>query len=702
MKTIVEEIIAGRKLTIETGRMARQAHGAVYVQYGGSAVLVAACSEPASRDMGFFPLTIEYRERTYAAGKIPGGFFKREGRPSEKEILTARLIDRPLRPLFPEGFKDETQVYCLVLSSDGENDPNLLGMVGGSAALMISDIPWDGPVSAIRAGRVNGEIILNPTVAQMEESDLELVVAVQGKDVVMLEGHCSELSEEVIADAIAMAAEEAAKINDLQIKLQQIVGREKKEFQAPVLPEGLYEIVYEILSEEMSKVYGKGNKENMAAAVNASKERAEAAVAEKFGLEEGTEEHSEYAAHTSAAIYRAEKEYVRSRLLTDGVRYDGRARTEVRNIECEVGVLPRTHGSALFTRGETQSLCASTLGGDRDEQRIDDLMGEYKKNFMLHYNFPSFSVGEVRPVRGPGRREIGHGHLAETAVKEIIPEEFPYTVRVVSDILESNGSSSQATICGASLCLMDAGVPVKSHVAGIALGLITDGERSIVLSDIAGVEDHLGDMDLKIAGTVKGVNAIQMDLKVEGVSQELLAGAFRQARENRLHIIEKMNACIDKPREELSQYAPRIITMQIEKDKIGKLIGPGGKNIRYVTEESGAEINIDDDGTVTILTNDGEKADKALHLIDQFVGVPKIGKIYEGTVVSIQTFGAFVEIMPGTDGLVHISNISNERISDVSSVLKRGQKVMVKVNKIRDDGKIDLIMKDIDQNGTAE
>ncbi len=692
-------MIAGRKLTIETGRMAKQAHGAVYVQYGESAVLVAACSAPAFRDMGFFPLTIEYRERTYAAGKIPGGFFKREGRPSEKEVLTARLIDRPIRPLFPDGFKDETQVYCLVLSSDGENDPNLLGLIGGSAALMISDIPWEGPVSAIRVGRVNGEIVLNPTVEQMEESELELVVAVKGRDVVMLEGHCDELSEEVIAEAISQAAEEAARINDLQLKLQEIAGREKKQFEVPVLPEGLYEAVYEIVSDELSKAYGQGNKDNMGAAMENSKERAAEAVPAKFDVEP---DDAEYAGYIKSAIYKAEKEYVRSRLLSDGIRYDGRKRTEVRDIHCEVGVLPRTHGSALFTRGETQSLCATTLGGDRDEQRIDALLGEYKKSFMLHYNFPSFSVGEVRPVRGPGRREIGHGHLAETAVEGIIPSEFPYTVRVVSDILESNGSSSQATICGASLCLMDAGVPVKGHVAGIALGLITDGERSIVLSDIAGVEDHLGDMDLKIAGTSNGVNAIQMDLKVEGVSQELLVGAFLQAKENRLHILDKMNACIDKPREELSQYAPRIITMQIDREKIGKLIGPGGKNIRFVTEESGAEINIDDDGTVTILTNDGDKADHALQLIDGFVGVPKIGKVYEGTVVSIQTFGAFVEIMPGTDGLVHISNISKERVNDVASVLKRGQKVRVKVNKIRDDGKIDLNMKDVDQDGHKE
>ncbi len=698
MKTIVEEMIAGRKLTIETGRMAKQAHGSVYIQYGDSSVLVAACSEPASRDMGFFPLTIEYRERTYAAGKIPGGFFKREGRPSEKEVLTARLIDRPIRPLFAPGFRDETQVYCLVLSSDGENDPNLLGLIGGSAALMLSDIPWEGPVSAIRVGRVNGEIVLNPTVTQMEESDLELVVAVRGREVVMLEGNSKELSEEIIAEAISMAAAEASKINDLQLKIQKIAGREKKQVEVPVVPEGLYETVYEIVAEELSGAYGHGNKENMAAAMENSKQRAAEAVPGKFGVEPDDPEYMKY---TREAIQKAEKEYVRSRLLSDGIRYDGRHRTEVRDIHCEVGVLPRTHGSALFTRGETQALCATTLGGDRDEQRIDALLGEYKKNFMLHYNFPSFSVGEVRPVRGPGRREIGHGHLAETALKSSIPGEFPYTVRVVSDILESNGSSSQATICGASLSLMDAGVPVKEHVAGIALGLVTDGERSIVLSDIAGVEDHLGDMDLKIAGTSRGVNAIQMDLKVEGVSQELLVSAFQQARENRLHILGKMNECISSPREELSEYAPRIITMQIDRDKIGKLIGPGGKNIRYITEESGAEINIDDDGTVTILTNDGEKAEHALQLIDGFVGTPKIGKVYEGTVVSIQTFGAFVEIMPGTDGLLHISNISKERVSDVSTVLKRGQRVRVKVNKIRDDGKIDLIMKDVDQAGEA-
>ncbi|MCD4707448.1 MAG: polyribonucleotide nucleotidyltransferase [Candidatus Sabulitectum sp.] len=699
MKTIVEEMIAGRKLSIETGRMAKQAHGSVYIQYGDSAVLVAACSEPATRDLGFFPLTIEYRERTYAAGKIPGGFFKREGRPSEKEVLTARLIDRPLRPLFPEGFKDETQVYCLVLSSDGVNDPNLLGLIGGSAALMISNIPWDGPVSAIRVGRVDGEIVLNPTVEQLEESDLELVVAVKDRDVVMLEGHCDELSEDIIAEAIKIAATEAAKINDLQLKLQQLVGVAKKEVVIPELPEGLYDIVLTIMSEELGAVYGRGNKENMAAALANTRERSAVIAAEKFDVET---DDAEWKGYIKKAVYKAEKEYVRSRLLTDGIRYDGRERTEVRDIACEVGILPRTHGSALFTRGETQALVTTTLGGDRDEQRIDALLGEYKKNFMLHYNFPSFSVGEVRPVRGPGRREIGHGHLAETAIESVIPEDFQYTVRVVSDILESNGSSSQATVCGASLCLMDAGVPIKSNVAGIALGLITDGERSIVLSDIAGVEDHLGDMDLKIAGTTKGVNAIQMDLKVEGVSQELLVGAFNQARENRLLILKSMDACIDRPREELSQYAPRIITVQIDKEKIGKLIGPGGKNIRFVTEESGAEINIDDTGMVTILTNDGEKADHALKLIDQFVGTAKIGKIYEGTVVSIQTFGAFVEIMPGTDGLVHISNISKERVNDVSDVLKRGQKVRVKVNKIRDDGKIDLNMKDVDQTGDSE
>ncbi len=698
MKTVVEEQICGRKLSLETGRMAKQAGGAVYVQYGDSSVLVAACAQPMSYDPGFFPLTIEYRERSYAAGKIPGGFFKREGRPSEKEVLTARLIDRPLRPLFPEGFKDEVQVYCLVLSSDDENDPSLLGMIGSSAALLISDIPWDGPVSSVRVGRVDGEIVLNPTTSQLELSDLDLVVACRGDEVVMLEGSSSQLSEEVMATAIRMGAAEASRINALQLRLRELAGKTRRTFQATAMPEGLYERVYPIVAGEIQKHYGHGGKEDMSGAM----QKAMAVLTDPEGEFASEAAENNWQDHVLKAAHKAEKDYYRSRLLGDGVRYDGRSRSDVRNITCEIGVLPRTHGSALFTRGETQALVAATLGGSRDEQRVDALMGEYFKSFMLHYNFPSFSVGEVKPIRGPGRREIGHGHLAETAIKAVIPEDFNYTIRVVSDILESNGSSSQATVCGASLCLMDAGVPLTGHVAGVALGLVTDGSRSIILSDIAGAEDHLGDMDLKIAGTSKGITAIQMDLKVEGVSQELLTEAFLQARENRLHILSRMAECIDKPREDLSPHAPRIITMQIDRDKIGKLIGPGGKNIRAITEESGAEININDDGIVTILTNDGNRAKKAVKMVEACVGVPKEGKIYEGTVSSIQAFGAFVEIMPGVDGLLHISQISDKRVTEVKDVLRRGQQVRVKVTKVRDDGKIDLTMKNLEENPEEE
>jgi polyribonucleotide nucleotidyltransferase len=698
MKTVVEELICGRKLTLETGRMAKQAGGAVYVQYGESAVLVAACASPMKFDPGFFPLTIEYRERSYAAGKIPGGFFKREGRPSEKEVLTARLIDRPLRPLFADGFKEEVQVYCLVLSSDDENDPALLGMIGSSAALMISDIPWDGPVSSVRVGRVEGEIVLNPTNAQLELSDLDLIVACRGDEVVMLEGSAHELSEDVIALAIEMGAAEAARINALQIRLVELAGKPKREFEATALPEGLYERVYPVVSRELDRFYGTGGKDEMSGALKAAMNALEDPEGEFFA----EAEDNQWQDHVRKAAYKAEKDYYRSRLLGDGVRYDGRGRNDVRQITCEIGVLPRVHGSALFTRGETQALVAATLGGSRDEQRVDALMGEYFKSFMLHYNFPSFSVGEVKPIRGPGRREIGHGHLAETAVRVMIPEEFNYTIRVVSDILESNGSSSQATVCGASLCLMDAGVPLKRHVAGVALGLVTDGQKSMVLSDIAGAEDHLGDMDLKIAGTTEGITAIQMDLKVEGVGQKLLADAFLQARENRLYILESMNQCIDQARDDLSPHAPRIITMKIDRDRIGKLIGPGGKNIRAITEESGAEINIEDDGTVTILTNDGNKANKAVKMVEACVGVPKEGKIYEGTVSSIQAFGAFVEIMPGIDGLLHISQISEKRVTEVKDVLRRGQQVRVRVTKVREDGKIDLTMRNLDDSAEEE
>ncbi|MBD3276755.1 MAG: polyribonucleotide nucleotidyltransferase [Candidatus Aegiribacteria sp.] len=697
MAEVVKREIAGRTLTIETGRMAKQADGAVYVTYGGSAVLVSATSG-GLRDLPFFPLTIEYRERTYAAGKIPGGFFKREGRPQEKEVLTARLIDRPLRPLFPSDYMEETQVYILVLSADNQNDPSLIGMLGASAALMISDIPWDGPVSSVKIGRVDGEFVVNPTIDQDEESDLELVVAVKGQDVVMLEGNCDQLKEEEIVEAVKLASQEAMKINEMQMELQRAAGREKREVEVPLpMPEGLQEDVARLAMPFFAEVFGNGLKNALREAGDAASEKALEELSDKYSeLEECDLEKL-----IKKAVSESEKMFARKMLLKEHKRHDGRGESDVREITCEVGVLPRPHGSALFTRGETQALVAVTLGGARDEQRIDGLMGEYMKDFMLHYNFPSFSVGEVRPARGPGRREIGHGHLAEVALSHLMPddkEEFNYTVRVVSDILESNGSSSQATICGGSLSLMDAGVPIRDQVAGIALGLVVDEDDYVILSDIAGVEDHLGDMDLKVAGTSTGVTAVQMDLKVEGISLDILAEAMKRARENRLHILDKMNQVISEPRKELSEYAPRVYTLTIEKDMIGKLIGPGGKNIRAITEETGAEINIEDDGTVVVLSEDSEAADRAIERIELCTGKPKLGQIYDGVVANIMNFGAFVEIMPGTDGLVHISQISKERINKVEDVLKRGQHVKVKVIAVKNDGKIDLTMKGVEQD----
>ncbi len=696
MIKVVEKNIAGRKLTIETGRMAKQADGAVYVTYGGSSVLVAATSG-GLRDLPFFPLTIEYRERTYAAGKIPGGFFKREGRPQENATLTARLIDRPLRPLFPSDYMEETQVYILVLSSDSQNDPSLLGMLGASAALMISDIPWDGPVSSVKVGRVNGEYIVNPTVDQQIESDLDLVVAVKGTDVVMLEGSTAQLSEAEVMEAIKVAADAAAMINELQMELREAVGREKRPIErAFEVPDGFQDSVNTIAIPEFEKVYGNGIKNALTEAGDKAKETALEELSGKYP----ELEDDKLKKLISKAVNEAEKLVARKKLLVDHQRPDGRGEGDVRKITCEVGVLPRPHGSALFTRGETQALVAVTLGGARDEQRIDALMGEYTKDFMLHYNFPSFSVGEVRPDRGPGRREIGHGHLAEIALSHVMPgekTEFNYTVRIVSDILESNGSSSQATICGGSLSLMDAGVPVSDAVAGVALGLVTDGKDYVILSDIAGVEDHLGDMDLKIAGTSRGITAIQMDLKVEGISLDILSEAINRAKENREYILGEMNSVISSPREELSEYAPRVYTVKIEKDMIGKLIGPGGKNIRAITEETGADINIDDDGTVVVLSDDAEAANRTLELIELSTGKPKVGQIYDGVVANIMNFGAFVEIMPGTDGLVHISQISVERVEKVEDVLKRGQHVRVKVTEVKSNGKIDLTMKGIDQ-----
>jgi polyribonucleotide nucleotidyltransferase len=547
----------------------------------------------------------------------------------------------------------------------------------------------------VRIGRIDGALVVNPTFEQLEKSQMNLIVAVRGEDVVMLEGSCSELPESAVVEAIELARAEAARINELQMDLARQTGKAKKTFTSAALPEGLVEAVAKSAEPFFSSAYGKSSKEMWHDAVESAKDKATGELAASFGFEPAEDK---WKLLVIIAIDKVEKTFVRHKLAHDHVRCDGRAIDQIRPIWCEVGVLPRAHGSALFTRGETQALVAAALGGDSDEQRIDALTGEYTKSFMLHYNFPSFSVGEVKPIRGPGRREIGHGHLAEMAMQAVIPgEEFPYTIRIVSDILESNGSSSMATVCGSTLCLMDAGVPIKAPVAGVALGLVKDGPDYVVLTDIAGVEDHLGDMDLKIAGTGTGVTAVQMDLKVEGISTAILTEAFERSRQGRLHVLSAMSGTIAKPRAELSPYAPRVITTRINTDKIGKLIGPGGKMIRSITEETGVKIDIADDGTVSILSTDAGAAEKALRIIEGIVGTAKVGKVYEGTVTTVAKFGAFVEILPGTDGLVHISEISRERVREVSDVLKKGDRVRVKVIEVREDGKINLTMKDVEE-----
>ena len=694
---IVEREIAGRTLRIETGRMAKQASGAVYVTYGESAVLVAATSG-GLRDLPFFPLTMEYREKTYAAGKIPGGFFKREGAPRNKEKLTARLMDRPIRPLFPDGYKFDTQIYCMVLSSDGENDPALLSIVGASAALMISDIPWDGPVSSVKIGRVADEYVINPTVQQSEISDLDLVVAVHDDDVVMLEGNAKELSEDAVLEAIATAASAVTEITAMQMELAELVKPDKHEFERFEIPSDILEYIEKQALPKFEAVYGNGEKNALSDVGDEVKEKA---IEDLSGKIDDDFSEKELQKAISESVYQVEKVFVRDKILVQKMRYDKREAADVRKITSEIGVLVRPHGSALFTRGETQALVTVTLGSANDEQRVDALLGEYTKKFMMHYNFPPFSVGEAGPIRGPGRREIGHGHLAEMAITQVLPateKGFDYTIRVVSEILESNGSSSQATICGASLALMNAGVPITASVAGVALGLVANGKDYIILSDIAGVEDHLGDMDLKIAGTKRGITAIQMDLKVEGISLKMLTEALERARVNRITILDCMDETINTPSETMSKYAPRVVSVMIDTDKIGKLIGPGGKNIRGIQESTGVDISVDDTGKVTIMSDDGEAADRALLMVEGSTGTAKLGVIYDGIVANITTFGAFVEIMPGTDGLLHISQICDDRIDRVEDVLKKGQKVRVKVKSIRDDGKINLVMKGIDQN----
>src|SRR5574337_877852 len=689
MSCRVEQIIEGKPLSIEAGRVARQADGAVLVRYGDTVVLVTAVASKQMRQgVDFFPLTVDYQERAYAAGKIPGGFFKREGRPHEKETLTSRLIDRPLRPLFPDGYRNDVQIIATVLSADQENDPDVLAVLGASAALTIAPIPFLGPIGAVRVGRIGGKLLLNPTYAQMEGSDIDMVVAGTRSAVVMLEAGADEVPEDVMVEAIEFGHKGIQPMIDMVLELAQELRVEKVPFQvAPPDPQ-LRERVNALAREGLRTLSGIAEKEEHRSRRQQLFDEVMAAF---------SEEPEDRKAVARELFEATEHEELRRMILEEGRRADGRSLEDVRPITAEVGVLPRTHGSALFTRGQTQALVATTLGTSEDEQRLDDIEGESFKRFMLHYNFPPFSVGEVKFMRGASRRDIGHGALAERAIQPLLPlkEEFPYTVRIVSDILESNGSSSMATVCGASLSLMDAGVPVRGAVAGVAMGLVKEGEKTVVLTDIQGLEDHLGDMDFKVAGTRTGVTSIQMDIKIQGITERVLRQALTQAKQARLHVLDSMGQALAGPRQALSPYAPRIISFKIPVEKIREVIGPGGKIIRGIVEQTGVKIDIEDDGTVAIASVDEAAAQKAMEIIGRIVEVPEVGKVYLGKVVKITDFGAFVEILPGTDGLLHISQISQERIKRVEDVLKEGEEVMVKVIEVDKAGKIRLSRREL-------
>ena len=685
-------VINGRTLTIETGEIAKQANGSALARYGDTVVLAAVTAAADDRgDVDFFPLTVDYRERTYAAGKIPGGFFKREGRPGEKETLTSRIIDRPLRPLFPSGYNKETQILCTVLSVDNENDPDIVALVAASAALTVSDVPFLGPVGAVRMGYTGHQIVINPTNEELERGQLNMVVAGSREAIVMVEGGALELPEDIVLSALETAHQALQACIDIQLQLQQQVGKAKLPVVPPAVDETLRQEVRAMAHERLKA----------ALAISGKLERQEAMAALEQDVVkafEGSEESdtAPSAKTIKAFLHDMESAEMRRQILEAGRRADGRGLADVRPISGRVSMLPRTHGSALFTRGETQALVVATLGTQSDEQIIDDLGGKTSKRFMLHYNFPSYSVGEVRPLRGPGRREIGHGALAERAMRPVIPshESFPYTLRVVSDIMESNGSSSMATVCGSALALMDAGVPIKAPVAGIAMGLIAEGEAVAILSDILGVEDHLGDMDFKVAGTAQGITAIQMDIKIAGVSREIMARALEQARQGRMHVLQEMQGILGGPRVETSAYAPRIVTLKINKDKVREVIGPGGKTIRGIIEATGVTIDIEDDGTVLIASANEMASQEAVQMVRELTKEAEIGQIYMGTVRKIMDFGAFVEIFPGTDGLLHISQISEKRVNKVSDEVQEGDRIMVKVLEVDRNGRIKLSHKE--------
>ncbi|MBF0563864.1 MAG: polyribonucleotide nucleotidyltransferase [Nitrospirae bacterium] len=695
----VEVIINEDRLILETGLLAKQADGSVVARYGDTMVLATAvASKKVMEGKDFFPLTIDYQEKAYSAGKIPGGFLKREGRPSEKEVLTSRLIDRPMRPLFPNGFFSETQGVISVVSYGEENIADVLGIIAMSAALTISDIPFDGPVGAVRVCRMNGHIKVNPNlndiacVNDTDIVDLSLIVAGTADAVAMVEGGAIEVSEEVMLEAISIAHAEIKRIVEAQHLLRQKAGKPKRPLAPIVKNEELDRQVRQFALEKM--------KESIRIPGKLVRQKALDAIVDEMIValcpEDDGKKDDRKVKELAKAFEELEKELVRDGILTEGIRADGRRCDEIRHIECHVGLLPRAHGSALFVRGETQSLAAVTLGTTSDEQRVDSLEGDSYKSFMLHYNFPPFSVGEVKPLKSPGRREIGHGSLAERAIKPVIPsnESFPYTIRVVSDILESNGSSSMASVCGATLALMDGGVPIKAPVAGIAMGLIKEGDRVVVLSDILGLEDHLGDMDFKVTGTANGITAFQMDVKIKGVSTELMADALEKARQGRLHILGKLTETLEAPRANLSPNAPRIHQLKIRVEKIKDVIGSGGKVIKGIIEQTGVKIDINDDGVITIASTDEASFLKAQDIIMGIVEEAEIGKIYTGIVKKIMDFGAFVEILPGMDGLLHISQISEKRVNKVTDELQEGDTVIVKVIEIDKAGKIKLSRKE--------
>ena len=683
-----EITLGDKKLRIETGRLAKQAAGECVISYGDTVLLVCVTYKPdADENVDFLPLTVDYRELLFAAGKIPGGFFKREGRPSENEILTSRLIDRPLRPLFPENFRNGIQIIAHLLSSDIEHEADTLGIIGAATTLIISELPFNTPVAAVKVGLQNGEYIINPGMSQQETCELNLIITGTKDSVVMIEGSAKEISEQEVTGAIKFAQSEIERIIEMEEEIREKVGKRKLEFNIPFVDETLFNEIRQALGDDINQVY---NFKEMKARAQAEHELIKSTAEKMQEKDENIEKKVRW------VVDNILRKKMREQVLLEKKRIDGRSLKEIRPVSCEIGILPRTHGSAIFTRGQTQSLAVTTLGTASDEQRIDAIYGEESKSFMLHYNFPPFSVGDVRPLRGVGRREIGHGALAERAIIPVLPnnESFPYTIRVVSNILESNGSSSMAAVCGSSLSLMDAGVPIKTAVAGISIGLVKEDNQFELLTDIAGTEDHYGDMDFKIAGTTNGITAIQLDLKTRGVNLDILAQGLDYAKEARMKILEFMNSTIKSPRSEISQYAPKNIVFAVPKAKIGEVIGPGGKTIRKIIADLDVTVDIDDDGKVTISGIDTHNVEQAQNIIQSIVQEAEVGKTYIGKVKRITNFGAFVEILPGKDGLVHISKLSRQRVNKVEDIVKVGDEITVKVLEIDNQGRINLIRKE--------